>query len=117
VIPIWPPLMRSRPPERRRRTHRAWRRRFRLYHDDRRVLLHRHGYVGQERLIDANAEIGNASWVHPFWGVFGDPTILVRYMPLYMARIIKFPERRSEIAKIRAELKELQRTFRCVEGM
>jgi hypothetical protein len=45
-----------------------------------------------------------------FWGVFGDPTILLRYAPLYTARIIKFPERRSELARLKAEIKELRKT-------
>ena len=53
----------------------------------------------------------------PFWGVFGDPTIVLRYASPYTARIIKFPERRSEIAKLRAEIEELQRTFRCAEAV
>ena len=102
---MMPPL----PPVRKRRAHRAWRRRFRLYHDDRRVLLHRHGYVDRARIADANAAIGSASWLHLFWGVFGDPTILL-HMPYHMARVIRFPDRRSELAKIRAEIKELRKT-------
>ena len=55
--------------------------------------------------------------VSPFWGVFGDPTIVLRYASPYTARIIKFPQRRSEIAKLRAEIEELQRTFRCAEAV
>ena len=45
----------------------------------------------------------------PFWGVFGDPTTLLRYVPLYTARIIKFPERRSDLAKLRAEIEEMEK--------
>ena len=35
-----------------------------------------------------------------------------RYMPLCTARIIKFPERRNEFAKLRAELEEVRKTVR-----
>jgi hypothetical protein len=38
-------------------------------------------------------------------------------MPLYTAKILKFPERRSEIAKLRGELEEMKRTFRCAEAV
>jgi hypothetical protein len=33
-------------------------------------------------------------------------------MPLCTARIIKFPERRNEFAKLRAELEEVRKTVR-----
>ena len=110
AVPVKPPL----PPLRRRRAHRAWRRRFRLYHDDRRVLLHRHGYVDQARLIKANAEIGNASWLHAFAGIFGNLNDALHYLPCRVAKIIKFPERRSEIARLRAEVAELTRYAKAV---
>ena len=45
----------------------------------------------------------------PFWGVFGDPTIVLRYASFYTAKIIKFPERRSELGKLRAEIAEMSR--------
>jgi hypothetical protein len=50
----------------------------------------------------------------PFWGVFGDPTILLRYAPLYTARVIKFPERRSDLAMLRAEIEEMRKTVSAV---
>jgi hypothetical protein len=77
------PLLRDR----RRRASRRWH----WSHDDKRVILHRYGRLDLERVWLARIAIGNASWVHPFWGVFGDPTILLRYAPRYTARVIKFP--------------------------
>ena len=47
----------------------------------------------------------------PFWGVFGDPTIVLRYASPYTARIIKFPQRRSEIAKLRPRLRNCNERF------
>jgi hypothetical protein len=41
-------------------------------------------------------------------GLFGDPRGLSYVVPYYMARVIKFPERRSEIAKLRAEIGEMR---------
>jgi hypothetical protein len=35
----------------------------------------------------------------PWADVLGSPNAVLRYMPLYTARIIKFPERRNEIAR------------------
>src|SRR5260221_13193122 len=95
AVPVMPPLL----PVRKRRAHRAWRRRFRLYHDDRRVLLHRHGYVDPQRVRFANIMIGMPVWWN---GLFGDPRALSYCVP----QIIRFPERRSEIAKLKAEIKE-----------
>jgi hypothetical protein len=102
---MMPPL----PPVRKRRAHRAWRRRFRLYHDDRRVLLHRHGYVDRARIEDCRRAIGGASW-GPFAGIFGDLNAALHYLPCHAARILKFPERRSKIAKLRAEIEEMRKT-------
>jgi hypothetical protein len=37
---------------------------------------------------------------------------------LYTARVIKFPERRSEIAKLRAEIEEMRKTVSvCAEAV
>ncbi len=47
----------------------------------------------------------------PWADVLGSPNAALRYMPLYTARIIKFPERRSEIAKLKAELEEVKRAI------
>jgi hypothetical protein len=62
--------------------------------------------------FDSRASVGIA-----LLGVFGDPTIVLRYASHYTAKIIKFPERRSELAKLRAEIEELQRSFRCAEAV
>ena len=61
-----------------------------LSHDQYRLM--RHYVIDPERVALINCMIGMTG--SPFWGVFGDPTIVLRYMPLYTARIIKFPERR-----------------------
>jgi len=108
VIAVNPPLLLR---ERRRRASRTsrW---LRLYHDDRRVLLHRHDHVDRAGIAEANAEIGNASWMHPFSDIFGNLNAALHHMPYHMARILKFPERRSEIARLKAEIKELRKTVR-----
>ena len=80
-----------------------------LSHDQRRKYMRWYGFIDPERTWRARIAIGNASWLHPFWGVFGDPAILL-HMPYHMARILKFPERRSELARLKAEIKELRKT-------
>jgi hypothetical protein len=84
-----------------------------LSHDQLRLM--RHYVIDPERVALINCVIGMT--VSPFWGVFGDPTILLRYMPLYTGRIIKFPERRSEIAKLRAEIEEMRVSVRAAEAV
>src|SRR6266436_4762015 len=105
AVPMMPPLLLR---ERRRRASRVSRRCV-LSHSDWRRLGHLYGYTDLERTWRARIAIGNASWLHPFWGVFGDPAILL-HMPYHMARILKFPERRSELARLKAEIKELRKT-------
>ena len=65
------------------------------------------GQIDQARLEFARLSIGAACG--PFAGIFCSPTVL-RQMPHYTARIIKFPERRNEIAKLRSEIQEMSRT-------
>jgi hypothetical protein len=95
---------------RRERHRRASRlaRRLTPSHDDRRVLLHRHGYLDPQRIWLARLAIGEV-W-RPFYGIFGNAHALLNYMPYHVARILKFPERRSEIAKLRSEIEEIRRT-------
>jgi hypothetical protein len=95
------------PPMRRRRASRPsrW---FKWGHDDRRILLHRHGYVDHARVELCCLSIGGASWF-PFAGIFGNAHAVLNYMPRYTVRILKFPERRSEIAKLRGEIAEMSR--------
>ena len=38
-----------------------------------RLMLHRTRRIDQARVTDANAEIGNASWVPSLGALFGDP--------------------------------------------
>jgi hypothetical protein len=76
-----------------------------LSHDQYRLM--RHYVVDPEHVMLANRMIGMTG--SPFWGVFGDPAILL-HMPYHMARILKFPERRSELARLKAEIKELRKT-------
>src|SRR5258708_11264684 len=73
--------------------------------------MHWYGYTDLERTWRARIAIGNASWLQPFFGIFGNPTIALRYAPLCTARVIKFPERRSEIVKLKAELEEVRRAI------
>jgi hypothetical protein len=77
-----------------------------LSHDQLRLM--RHYVIDPGRVMSANCMIGMTG--SPFWGVFGDPTMLLRYAPRYTARVIKFPERRNEIAKLRAEIEEMRKT-------
>jgi hypothetical protein len=76
-----------------------------LSHDQYRLM--RHYVVDPEHVMLANRMIGMTG--SPFWGVFGDPTIVLRYASPYTARIIKLPERRSELAKLRAGIAEMSR--------
>jgi hypothetical protein len=77
-------------------------------HDERRVATHRFGRLDLERVWLANIAIGIPAW----WvGLFGDARALSYVVP----QVLRFPERRSEIAKLRAEIEELTRIFRCVE--
>jgi hypothetical protein len=83
-----------------------------LTHDQRRIAAHCYCWDDLARMIAANAEIGNASWCTAFAGIFGDVNAVLHYMPRPTARIIRFPERGNEIAKIRAELEEMRKTVR-----
>ena len=76
-----------------------------LSHDQYRLM--RHYVIDPERVALINCMIGMTG--SPFWGVFGDPTIALRYAPRYTGRVIKFQERRSELAKLRAEIAEMSR--------
>jgi hypothetical protein len=102
AVPVKPPL----PSERRRIIQRRV-----LSHDQYRKLGHLYGYIDPMRTWRARIAIGNASWLQLFFGIFGDPTILLSYAPLYTARIIRFPERRSEIVKLKAELDEVKQAI------
>jgi hypothetical protein len=63
--------------------------------------LMRHYVIDPKRVALINCVIGMTG--SPFWGAFGDPTIVLRCASFYTAKIIKFPERRSELGKLRAE--------------
>jgi hypothetical protein len=81
-----------------------------LTHDRRRVTEHYFGYVDLKRLIDANAEVGNAAWMHPFSKIFGNLNGALHHMPHDTARVLKFPERRSDLARLRSEIQEMKRS-------
>jgi hypothetical protein len=68
------------------------------------------GYIDRKRVELARMAIGAASWCSPFSGMFGDAALC--YMPRETAKVIKFPERRSDIAKLRAELEEMRTLIR-----
>jgi hypothetical protein len=95
-----PPL----PPGRRRIVQR-----HALSHDQRRKYMRWYGFVDPQRTWRARIAIGNASWCTPFWGIFGDLNAALHYLPCRVARILKFPERRSDIAKLKAEIAEMSR--------
>lgn len=84
-----PPL----PPVRRRRARRS------CSYDRRRIVQHYFGWADPERLRLANMNIGLVGWAH----LFGDPNA----MSYHVARIISFSDRRSELAKLLAEVREL----------
>ena len=98
AVPVKPLL----PPGRRRRARHVF------SHDHRRLAWHYLGHLDPERVALINRMIGMMG--SPFRCVFGDPTIVLRYAPRYTARVIKFPERRNEIAKLRAEIEEMRKT-------
>jgi hypothetical protein len=81
-----------------------------LTHNQWRLL--QHYVIDPERVMLANCMIGMTG--SPFWGVFGDPTLVLRYASPYTARVIKFPERRNEIARLRAEIEEMRKTVSVV---
>jgi hypothetical protein len=56
-------------------------------HDHRRLAWHYLGHLDPERVMLANSMIGMTG--SPFWGVFGDPTIVLRYACFYTVRIIR----------------------------
>jgi hypothetical protein len=73
-------------------------------HDERRVAAHRFWPRDPQRLWLANIAIG---W--PWWaGLFGDPRAAWALSYFYVSNVIRFPERRSEIAKLRAEIGEIR---------
>ncbi len=77
------PLLRR---ERHRRASRMARR-LKWSHDDRRVLLHRYGWVDPERVWLANIMIAMpACWT----GLFGDPRAICA-LSYYVPNVIRFP--------------------------
>jgi hypothetical protein len=105
------PTTRSAPPLLMRERRRSASRRWHWCHDDRRVLLHRHGCLDPERVWLANIMIAlPACWT----GLFGDPRALTYVVPYHGARILKFPERRSEIAKMRSEIQAVRSEIQAV---
>jgi hypothetical protein len=90
---LLPPL----PPVRRRR------RRHVLSREQRRLM--QRFVVDPERVTLVNCMIGmiDSPWAH----VFGDPNAA----SFYTARIIRFPERRNELAKLRGDVEEMRRTI------
>jgi hypothetical protein len=75
-------------------------------------MQHEGGYVDPKRIELGRASIGAAPWCHLFGELFGDPNAALHYMPRHTARVIKFPERRSELAKLRDEVREMNRVVR-----
>jgi hypothetical protein len=92
------------PPQRPRRQ--VWHQS--LLHDQRRL-------IGRFVLDPARAElgqaaVGQASWLQPFANIFGSPSAFIELRPT--ATVINFPERRSELAKLRDEAREIIQVVR-----
>ena len=73
-----------------------------LSHAQRRIRWHYLGQLDPERVALVNCMIGL-----PWAGVFGNPNAA----SYYVVRILKFPERRNEIAKLRGEIEQMNRTL------
>jgi hypothetical protein len=108
------------PPARRRfmgrvRSHDERRRDWAcISHNRRRVAAHYFGPIDPRRTAVGNAAIDTAPRCDRLFGCFGS-LAGPHYAP-YMARIFRFPERRSEIAKLRAEIAEIKRTSKQDRG-
>jgi hypothetical protein len=76
-------------------------------HDQHRLV--RHFNIDPERVEFCRASVGAASWCIPFGGVFGRTYAVLHHGPYYTARVLAFPERRSELAKISDEIAEMER--------
>jgi hypothetical protein len=52
----------------------------------------------------------------PVWwnGLFGNPRALSCVVPYHVARVIEFPERRTEIAKLRSEVQAVRSEIQAV---
>jgi hypothetical protein len=61
--------------------------------------------------LQSRASVGAASWLSPFGGVFGDPNAPLHYTTCHTTRVLTFPERRSEPAKLRAEVGETRKSL------
>src|SRR5229473_1270622 len=71
-----------------------------LSHAQQRIRWHYLGHFDPEGVAQVNCMIGL-----PWASVFGNPNAA----SYYVVRIIKFPERRNELAKLRAEIEEMNR--------
>jgi hypothetical protein len=67
-------------------------------------------HVDQVCLELARLSVGTT--VGAFAGIFGSPTAALCQLPYYTAPVINFPERRSDLAKLKAEIAEINRTVR-----
>jgi hypothetical protein len=65
-----------------------------------------HYVVGLAHVEFCRSSIGSTAG--PFAGIFGSPLAVLRH-GRYSARIFRFPERRGELANIRAEIAEMSR--------
>ena len=92
-------------PHRPRRRRSQARLRPVLSHDERRVASYRFWPLDPERVWLANLAIGSPWWT----GLFGDPRAFWA-LSYYVSNVIRFPERRSEVAKLRSEIEQLKKT-------
>ena len=78
-------------------------------HGDRRLVSHAGGHLDPQRVWLANITIGSPWWT----GLFGDPRAawsLSFWMP---PNVLRFPERRSEVARLRSEIAEMRKSVRA----
>ena len=78
-----------------------------LTHDQYRIL--RHYVIDPERAMLVNLLISMVGL--PWADVLGSPNAALHQPFFYTGRIIKFPKRRSGIAKLKAELEEVKRAI------
>ena len=81
-------------------------RRSTLSHDHRRLALHYLGHLDPTSVMLVNSMIGMVGL--PWADVLGNPNAVLHQASFYTAKILSFPERRSELTKLRAEVEEIR---------
>jgi hypothetical protein len=77
-------------------------------HSHDRHRLRQHHVIDPARVEFCRASVGKASLCVPFGGIFGDPNAPMHHPPRQTARVIRFPERHTELAKLGDAIKEVR---------